>query len=183
MHRGLPRPDDLVRCCMVTIFSIRPTPYSPNHRLFLVPNRFGVQSAAQPSAAQGTAPLRWFKPGPGTGNSLWFFQRQPSEVTRPAPPQNDHLVGRGPSPGVPVWSIMRIAATKGRRPLPSGMNGRQLQQRDSSRSRSGPLPAQELINLRPTGRVPRDQWSKAWDGNFRLETGSGTNRRPRPNRG
>ena len=33
----------------------------------------------------------------------------PGEGTRPTPPQNRPLVGRVPSPGDPVWPIMRIA--------------------------------------------------------------------------
>src|SRR5437867_9950253 len=41
--------------------------------------------------------------------SLWALQPTPGEGTRPTPPQNRRLVGRVPSPGVPIWSIMRIA--------------------------------------------------------------------------
>lgn len=38
-----------------------------------------------------------------------FCQRSPGEGTRPTRPQTDPLVGRVSSPGIPVWSIMRIA--------------------------------------------------------------------------
>ena len=46
-----------------------------------------------------------------TSNSHYGLgQRPPGEGTRPTPPQNRPLVGRVPSPGGPMWSIMRIAA-------------------------------------------------------------------------
>ena len=44
--------------------------------------------------------------------SLWPCDPAPGEGTRPTNPQNRHLVGRVPSPGVPTGLIMRIAASE-----------------------------------------------------------------------
>ena len=45
--------------------------------------------------------------------SFWPCDAPPGEGTRPTTRPNRHLVGRVPSPGVPVLSIMRIAAVDG----------------------------------------------------------------------
>jgi hypothetical protein len=50
--------------------------------------------------------------GPASNSHYDFGQPPPGEGTRPTSPQNRPLVGRVPSPGGPMWSIMRIAAVR-----------------------------------------------------------------------
>jgi hypothetical protein len=80
----------------------------------------------------------------------------PGEGTRPTPPQNRPLVGRVPSPGVPIWSIMRIAgqgvaATCGALNLESLVRSARAKGRRAARLGDSPVPP-----ARDPARFPRN---------------------------
>ena len=98
--------------------------------------------------------------------SLWPCHPPPGEGTRPTPPQNRPLVGRVPSPGVPIWSIMRIAASFSL-PLGSGLENcaasrasRQGQRRSASQSCQGLAVAHRCSPQNGLAWTRRGRWTR-----------------------
>src|ERR1035438_6356540 len=70
-----------------------------------------------PEAASAFAEAAGVRPSPPLPSNSHYGPVTPRRVRAPGlhPPQNRHLVGRVPSPGVPISSIMRIGDARTQR--------------------------------------------------------------------